>query len=80
MALLLEDQGITFEDSAYKKSFLTTLYELCCSQEFTDVTLILKGKELRAHRLILSAASRVFSAMFQVDMKEKNEGNALNFI
>uniref|UniRef100_A0A7M5UYR6 BTB domain-containing protein n=1 Tax=Clytia hemisphaerica TaxID=252671 RepID=A0A7M5UYR6_9CNID len=40
---------------------------------FTDVLLKFKSKEILAHRVILSAASEVFAAMFQTNMKETNE-------
>ena len=40
-----------------------------------DVTLVAKeGKEFKAHRNVLSAASPFFAKLLQSDMKEKEEG------
>lgn len=38
-----------------------------------DVTLIVEGKQLKAHKSILAARSPVFAAMFTVDMAEKRQ-------
>ena len=40
------------------------------NQKFTDVILVVKGKTLNAHKIILSARSRVFSALFKHEMQE----------
>ena len=45
---------------------------LLSSEEFSDVTLVVGRKELKAHRLVLSARSPVFKTMFQVNMREKS--------
>ena len=37
-----------------------------------DVTLVAGEKELRAHKVVLSARSPIFAKMFEVDMKEKS--------
>lgn len=42
--------------------------------DLSDVVLNVKGKEFKAHKMILSARSKVFSAMFTHDMKERKEG------
>ena len=44
---------------------------LLSSGEFSDVTLVVGGKELKAHKFVLSTRSPVFKTMFQVNMKEK---------
>ena len=42
-----------------------------------DITLVAKdGKEFKAHRNVLSAASPFFAKLLQSDMKEKKEGVA----
>ena len=45
--------------------------KLWTNQAFTDVTLECQGKELKAHKLILAAASPVFEAMFKEGTKEQ---------
>lgn len=43
------------------------------NKKFCDVTLIVRGQEFPAHKVILACRSPVFSAMFTHDMKEKRE-------
>ena len=38
---------------------------------YTDVTLLVQGREFQAHKAILAARSVVFNAMFEHDMEEK---------
>ena len=38
-----------------------------------DVTLVVQGREFRAHKCVLSAASRFFDSMFTCNMKEKDQ-------
>lgn len=47
------------------------LHDLFENQQFSDVTLNVGGKEIKAHRNILVARSPVFAAMFEHDMREK---------
>ncbi|XP_051012896.1 speckle-type POZ protein-like [Acomys russatus] len=47
---------------------LGELWETSC---FTDCSLLVGGREFRAHKAILAARSPVFSAMFEHDVKEK---------
>lgn len=61
-------------DNVYRTNFIKNLYEFHKGDYLTDTVLVLPRKEIRAHKLILAAASDVFSAMFNVDMKEKQEG------
>ncbi|KAH9374907.1 hypothetical protein HPB48_000884 [Haemaphysalis longicornis] len=49
------------------------LHDLFESQKFSDFTLNVGGKEIKAHRNILAARSPVFAAMFEHDMREKLE-------
>lgn len=51
---------------------LEKMKTLCLAQKLTDVTLIVSGTEITAHRLVLSAASDYFSAMFTGDLMEAN--------
>ncbi|XP_071580452.1 speckle-type POZ protein-like [Temnothorax nylanderi] len=41
------------------------------NSEFSDITVLVDGREIRAHKAILAAQSRVFSAMFKSEMIEK---------
>lgn len=43
------------------------------SEEFSDVSIIVGGREFKVHKAILAARSPVFLAMFKHDMKEKHE-------
>jgi len=54
-----------------------TVINFLNNQNLTDVTLQCQGKEFKAHKLILAAASPVFEAMFQEGTKE-HEDNYVN--
>ncbi|KAH9383171.1 hypothetical protein HPB48_023997 [Haemaphysalis longicornis] len=47
------------------------LNDLFENQKFSDVTLNVGGREIKAHRNILAARSPVFAAMFDHDIREK---------
>ncbi|VDP10438.1 unnamed protein product [Soboliphyme baturini] len=47
------------------------------SQQFTDCTLFVQGKEFRVHKSILAARSAVFAAMFEHEMEEKKRNRVL---
>lgn len=49
---------------------------LFMSQDFTDVTLAVNNKYIKAHEFVLSARSTVFAAMLKTDMKE-NKSNQI---
>jgi len=40
---------------------------------FSDITFVVEGKEIKAHKLILSKSCEYFRAMFLGNMKERNE-------
>jgi hypothetical protein len=46
------------------------LKSLCLNKHLSDITLIVDGIQIPAHKLILSAKSKVFEAMFFTDMIE----------
>lgn len=52
-------------------SFQTNLIRFKDSQAFSDVTFIVEGKVVHAHRLVLSLMSEHFRAMFMSGFKEK---------
>jgi len=57
--------------SSPKSSLGLDFGNLLTSQSSSDISFIIDGKEVKAHKLILSARSPVFAAMFRSDMKEK---------
>jgi len=57
--------------SGSSQSWSTDFENLFTSQTSSDISFIVTGQVIRAHKLILSARSPVFAAMFQLDMKEK---------
>lgn len=57
-----------------KSTFLDAFERQFKAEAFCDVTLTAPcGKQLHAHKFVLSARSPVFSSMFQSDMKEKHD-------
>ena len=54
-----------------KTRFWENLGELWEQGRYTDVTLVVQGQELPAHKAILAGHSAVFNAMFENAMKEK---------
>ncbi|XP_005188862.2 speckle-type POZ protein-like [Musca domestica] len=51
--------------------------KLLDSGKFSDVTLVVQGEELYAHKAILSLRSSVFSAMFEHETMTENETNQI---
>lgn len=47
--------------------------ELLNDDEFPDLRIVVQGKEIKVHKLIICARSPVFRAMLSLDMKEKRE-------
>ena len=45
---------------------------LCEDSRFSDVTLVVENKELKAHKCILAVASPIFSSIFEQNEKEKS--------
>ena len=50
------------------------LYSFAKNEEYTDVTLKVGKEEIKAHKNILAARSKVFDAMFKSKMKEEQTG------
>lgn len=46
-------------------------------QQYTDVTLIVEGQTIKAHKAVLSARSPVFAAMFSSEMLEQRQNQVI---
>lgn len=60
-------------DPTHKSKKLNSFGELFESEKFSDIKFIVENKEFKLHKCILSARSRVFSAMFEHNMRESKE-------
>ena len=58
----------------YYKEILQNLNSLRHESSLCDVTLVVEGREFKAHRNVLAASSPYFRNMFTSDMREKTEG------
>jgi len=58
-------------ETYYQDCWRSDFENLFTSKTGSDISFIIDGQETKAHKLILSARSPVFSAMFNSEMKEK---------
>ncbi|KAI8514835.1 Broad-Complex, Tramtrack and Bric a brac [Branchiostoma belcheri] len=63
----------TYQDESYLYGFLGTVGDLQKEGELQDVVLEVEGRRFPCHRLVLSAASPYFRAMFTSDMAESRQ-------
>eukprot|EP00058_Branchiostoma_floridae_P004260 XP_002589748.1 hypothetical protein BRAFLDRAFT_97799 [Branchiostoma floridae] len=63
----------SYQDESYLHGFLGTVGDLQKDGAFQDVVLDVKGRRFPCHRLVLSAASPYFRAMFTSDMAESRQ-------
>lgn len=61
-----------FVSSSHAKDSLDKMKDLLMTEKLTDVTLVVSGVEITAHKLVLSSASDYFQAMFTNDLMEAN--------
>lgn len=61
---------MTFNMTNYHKDVLKMMSMMKCHQMLTDVTLIVGSEKMKAHRVMLAAASPYFKAMFTGGLKE----------
>ncbi|XP_062537353.1 speckle-type POZ protein-like isoform X1 [Armigeres subalbatus] len=47
------------------------------SERYTDVVIVVQNRELKAHKFMLASQSIVFEAMFESDMREKQESRII---
>ncbi|XP_067944567.1 kelch-like protein 5 [Watersipora subatra] len=85
----MEEQQTFFQPKNHADKILSRLTDCFNAHTLTDVTLVAEGCTIPAHRLVLSACSDYFSAMFTNDLLEAEEneitlqgidGNALSAI
>ncbi|XP_078572540.1 kelch repeat and BTB domain-containing protein 2-like isoform X2 [Branchiostoma floridae x Branchiostoma japonicum] len=63
----------SYQDESYLHGFLGTVDDLQKAGVLQDVVLEVKGRRFPCHRLVLSAASPYFRAMFTSDMAESRQ-------
>ncbi|XP_035689797.1 kelch repeat and BTB domain-containing protein 2-like [Branchiostoma floridae] len=63
----------SYQDESYLHGFLGTVGDLQNDGAFQDVVLEVEGRRFPCHRLVLSAASPYFRAMFTSDMAESRQ-------
>uniref|UniRef100_A0A1B0BL19 BTB domain-containing protein n=1 Tax=Glossina palpalis gambiensis TaxID=67801 RepID=A0A1B0BL19_9MUSC len=63
-------------NSDYGNTFLNSLSKMRVNQKFFDFSLDVDGELIHVHKIALAIASDYFAAMFEADMKERNEGTA----
>ena len=52
---------------------LSRLNDLREREELCDITIIVQGRAIKAHRAVLAASSQYFNAMFTAKMSERNQ-------
>jgi hypothetical protein len=72
---VLDTDSLIFPQEAMEKSgsnmVSSQLSDLCNSETFSDVVFLVQGRQIYAHKLVLSLASEFFRAMFTNEFKEK---------
>ncbi|XP_066302919.1 kelch repeat and BTB domain-containing protein 8-like isoform X2 [Branchiostoma lanceolatum] len=63
----------SYQDESYLHGFLETVGDLQNDGAFQDIILEVEGRRFPCHRLVLSAASPYFRAMFTSDMAESRQ-------
>lgn len=63
---------MTFNMTNYHKDILKMMSVMRCHQMLTDVTLVVGTEKMKAHRVMLAAASPYFKAMFTGGLKESD--------
>ena len=63
----------TFFDQKHAGYVLSRLHDLRDLEELCDITIIVEGKAIKAHRAVLAATSQYFNAMFTGKMSERNQ-------
>ena len=66
-------QPTTADPSQHRQELIERLDALRRNESFCDVTVSVKGKEFKAHKPVLAAASPFFLSLLESDMRESNE-------
>ena len=66
-------QPITADPSQHRQQLTERLNTLRGNESFCDVTVAVKGKEFKAHKVVLAAASPFFLSLLESNMRENNE-------
>lgn len=72
----VEDDGgeiQTFLHQHHAGCVLSRLNDLREREELCDVTIVVEGRAIKAHRAVLAASSQYFNAMFTAKMSERNQ-------
>ena len=64
---------MTTDPSQHRQELIERLDTLRRNESFCDVTVSVKGKEFKAHKPVLAAASPFFLSLLESDMSESNE-------
>lgn len=64
-----------FKSSTYGSQMLQNLYDLWQAECFCDVEIVCDGQIFKVHRMVLSASSSYFRAMFTGGMAEERKGS-----
>ena len=62
-----------FLDQKHAGSLLSRLNELRKKEELCDVTILVNGTSIKAHRAVLAASSQYFNAMFTSQLSESSQ-------
>ena len=73
MATASQSQPMTADPSQHRQQLIERLNNLRRNESFCDVTVAVKGKEFKAHKVVLAAASPFFLILLESDMRESNE-------
>ena len=66
-------EPMSLEPSQHRQELVDRLDILRTNERFCDVTIVTKGKELKAHKAVLAATSPFFLTLLTSDMKESKE-------
>ena len=66
-------EPMSLEPSQHRQELVDRLDILRTNESFCDVTIVAKGKEFKAHKAVLAAASPFFLTLLTSDMKESRE-------
>ena len=65
--------SMSADPSQHREELIERINALRTKQRFCDVTVVVKGEEFQAHKLVLAAASPFFLSLLESQMKERTE-------